>query len=117
MTGARSLELEAPNSGDHDGADSSSLLISETQIKNRIEIKWILRLRAGEGAFNEEMKGTERCDESGRGKRQERRAAGATGCGSEGLLERRAAGAKGCWSEGLLERERRGRHGKRRERR
>ena len=39
--------------------------------------------------------------ESGRGKRR----------------ERRAAGAKGCGSEGLLERERRGRHGKRREQR
>ncbi len=32
-TGAQSLELEALNSGD--GADSSSLLISETQMKNR----------------------------------------------------------------------------------
>jgi hypothetical protein len=33
VTGAQSLELEAPNIGD--GADSSSLLISETQMKKQ----------------------------------------------------------------------------------
>ncbi len=58
-------------------------------------------LRAGEGAFNEERKG---CDESGRSKQRERRAAGAKGCGSEGLRERRAAGAKGCGSKELRQR-------------
>ncbi len=37
--------------------------------------------------------------ESGRGKRRERRAAGAKGCGSEGLRERERRGRQGKWRE------------------